>query len=87
MTSENPVHYREGDQSIIVCEDAAFVLELLAGESKAGIVRRSDDNHHLLGIWLKHVGSRVQMSGVSTGQGGTDNAETSLNLDFIGMDR
>ena len=78
MSSKTPIHYREGDQSIIVCESAESGLELVAGENISGIVRRSDYNYHMLGIWLKDIDSSVWM--VSIGGNNTD-----LHLDFVGM--
>ena len=75
------IHYREGDQSIIICESADHEsnLELVAGESMSAIVRRSDRKYYyMMGIWLKNVDRSVRM--VSIGENNSD-----LRLDFVGM--
>ena len=77
VSSAAPISYRKGDQSIIVCKSADPHLELVAGENTRGVVRRSDHNNRILGIWLKDIDSSVRM--VSTG-GNYDR-----RLDFVGM--
>ena len=79
------VHYRDGDHCIIVCTALKDAMESLqvVGESTMGIVKKAKTDHHVLGIWLRHVGSysSVQMNGVSF-QG--NNTGKTFHLNFIG---
>ena len=85
VTNGTTIYYREGDQCIIVCtalKDAVESLEVV-GANTRGIVKKAKTDHHVLGIWLRHVGSysSVQMNGVSF-RG--NNTGKTFRLNFIG---
>ena len=87
LTNGETVYYKERDQSIVVCTASKKNMsELRLEESlgdKRGIVRRSDHDPHVLGIWPSRIpsGSNVKMNGVLLGG---NNTGESFNLTFVG---